>query len=113
MMLQVISNMHQYKKNNKLKEKLLLIMADSLSTSELRELHQVFNVLDVDGSGKITAENILTALSATNVHCNREDLNRLIEKLNEDHGNYLSWQQVGAILLAGGPDSPRTRIFTT
>eukprot|EP00301_Raphidiophrys_heterophryoidea_P023372 c7285_g1_i1.p1 GENE.c7285_g1_i1~~c7285_g1_i1.p1 ORF type:complete len:186 (+),score=48.00 c7285_g1_i1:42-560(+) len=80
------------------------LMSRSVKT-EHEELQDAFNVFDVDGDGKITAEEIRVVLQKLGQFITTEEIQFIMEDVDTDHDGNVSFAEFEAMMMFG----PRSR----
>lgn len=75
----VLTRMKQFRAMNKMKKLALKVIAETLSTEEIKGLKQMFNNMDTDGSGTITLDELKVGLHKLGSKLSEEEIRQLME----------------------------------
>jgi len=84
---QVLSNLRNYKSVSHLKRKVMNMLIKMANTNEVAVLTQYFKEVDIDGTGKINADELKAIMDKTTIKMTNEEINNVIKQIDEDGQN--------------------------
>ncbi|KAL5731388.1 Calcium-dependent protein kinase 29 [Ranunculus cassubicifolius] len=87
----VLIRMKQFRAMNNLKKLALKVMAQSLTTEEIKGLQQMFNNMDTDRSGTITLEELKNGLSRLGSKLTEPEIKQLMDAADVDKNGSIDY----------------------
>ena len=98
--IKVVQNMMAFKSLKKLKKAVLMYIATQLSENEVRKLREHFMVMDKDGDGKISLEEIQEALKTHKLTINYKEI---LESVDTDQSGFVDYTGKESIINSRVP----------
>ncbi|CAH9112970.1 unnamed protein product [Cuscuta europaea] len=95
----VLSRLKQFSAMNKLKKMALRVIAERLSEEEIGGLRQLFKMIDTDGSGSITFEELKQGLKRVGSELMEADIHALMEAADIDNSGTIDYGEFLAATL--------------
>ncbi|KAI4341309.1 hypothetical protein MLD38_026045 [Melastoma candidum] len=95
----VLSHLKQFSAMNKLKKIAIRVIADSLSEEEIAGLKEMFKMIDADGSGQITMEELRVGLEKVGADLKETDLIDLMQAADIDNSGTIDYGEFIAAML--------------
>ncbi|KAI4319556.1 hypothetical protein MLD38_033141 [Melastoma candidum] len=95
----VLSRLKQFSAMNKLKKIAIRVIADSLSEEEIAGLKEMFKMIDADGSGQITMEELRVGLEKVGADLKETDLIDLMQAADIDNSGTIDYGEFIAAML--------------
>nr|XP_043631549.1 calcium-dependent protein kinase 20-like [Erigeron canadensis] len=95
----ILSRMKQFSAMNKIKKIAIRIIAESLSEEEIAGLKEMFKMMDSDGSGKITLEELKDGLEKVGANLKDSEVIRLMEAADIDNNGTIDYGEFIAAML--------------
>ncbi|KAG6394082.1 hypothetical protein SASPL_144661 [Salvia splendens] len=89
----VLSRMKQFRAMNKLKKLALKVIAQSLSTEEIKGLKATFKNIDTDNSGSITYEELKSGLARLGSKLSEFEVKQLMEAADVDGNGTIDYEE--------------------
>ncbi|KAJ0086890.1 hypothetical protein Patl1_09483 [Pistacia atlantica] len=89
----VLTRMKQFRAMNKMKKLALKIIAENLSTEEIKGLKEMFNNMDTDGSGTITYEELKDGLSRLGSKLTEAEIRQLMDAADVDKSGTIDYTE--------------------
>lgn len=89
----VLTRMKQFRAMNKMKKLALKVIAENLSTEEIKGLKQMFNNIDTDASGTITCEELRDGLSRLGSKLTEAEIRQLMEAADVDKSGTIDYTE--------------------
>mmetsp|Transcript_12938 Transcript_12938/g.18885 ORF Transcript_12938/g.18885 Transcript_12938/m.18885 type:complete len:496 (+) Transcript_12938:3-1490(+) len=89
----VLNKLKNFKSGNKLITELLLIILNYLPSSDTKELMQTFMSIDTNFDGKLSSEELNSALASTGIKFNQQDLKGIFDQTDFDKDGTISYQE--------------------
>ncbi|KAJ4700600.1 putative Calcium-dependent protein kinase [Melia azedarach] len=89
----VLSRMKQFRAMNKMKKLALKVIAENLSTEEIKGLKETFNNIDTDGSGTITYEELRDGLSRLGSKLTEAEIKQLMDAADVDKSGTIDYTE--------------------
>ncbi|KAJ0024198.1 hypothetical protein Pint_09317 [Pistacia integerrima] len=89
----VLTRMKQFRAMNKMKKLALKIIAENLSTEEIKGLKEMFNNMDTDGSGTITYEELKDGLSRLGSKLTEAEIKQLMDAADVDKSGTIDYTE--------------------
>ncbi|GAY42854.1 hypothetical protein CUMW_070110 [Citrus unshiu] len=89
----VLTRMKQFRAMNKMKKLALKVIAENLSTEEIKGLKQMFNNIDTDASGTITCEELRDGLSRLGSKLSEAEIRQLMEAADVDKSGTIDYTE--------------------
>jgi len=99
---EVLTRLRGFAGMNKLKREALRLVASNLPADEIRGLREMFEAIDADGSGTVTAEELRQALERKGGAIPREELERLVALVDADASGCIAYDEWLAATLHQG-----------
>ncbi|XP_022769240.1 calcium-dependent protein kinase 29 isoform X1 [Durio zibethinus] len=87
----VLSRLKQFRVMNKLKKLALKVIAESLSSEEIKGLTQMFKNIDTDGSGTITLEELRDGLARLGSKLTETEIKQLMDAADVDKSGSIDY----------------------
>ncbi|CAN1854100.1 Calcium-dependent protein kinase 1 [Linum perenne] len=95
----VLSRLKQFSAMNKLKKMALLVIAESLSEEEIAGLKEMFKMIDADGSGQITFEELKVGLTKVGATLKESEIYDLMQAADIDNSGTIDYAEFIAATL--------------
>ncbi|XP_021912420.1 calcium-dependent protein kinase 11-like, partial [Carica papaya] len=95
----VLSRLKQFSAMNKLKKMALRVIAERLSEEEIGGLKELFKMIDTDGSGTITFEELKAGLKRVGSELMESDIKTLMEAADIDNNGTIDYGEFLAATL--------------
>ncbi|XP_051150747.1 calcium-dependent protein kinase 20-like [Andrographis paniculata] len=95
----VLSRLKQFSAMNKLKKIAIRVIAERLSEEEIAGLKEMFKMIDVDGSGHITLEELKTGLERVGANLNQSEIVGLMQAADVDNSGTLDYGEFLAAMV--------------
>nr|UXX22572.1 calmodulin-domain protein kinase 8 [Hevea brasiliensis] len=95
----VLSRLKQFSAMNKLKKMALRIIAENLSEEEIAGLTEMFKMIDTDGSGQITFEELKVGLRRFGANLNDSEIYDLMQAADIDNSGTIDYGEFIAATL--------------
>lgn len=95
----VLSRLKQFLAMNKFKKMALRVIADHLSEEEIAGLKQMFEMIDTDGSGQITFEELKVGLKRFGANLNESEIFDLMQAADVDNSGTIDYGEFIAATL--------------
>ncbi|OAY43028.1 calcium-dependent protein kinase 26 [Manihot esculenta] len=95
----VLSRLKQFSAMNKLKKMALRIIAENLSEEEIAGLTEMFKMIDTDGSGQITFEELKVGLKRFGANLNDSEIYDLMQAADIDNSGTIDYGEFIAATL--------------
>ena len=99
---EVLTRLRGFAKMNKLKREALRLVASNLPAEEIRGLREMFEAIDTDRSGTVTADELRAALERKGGSIPQEELRRLVELVDADASGSIAYDEWLAATLHQG-----------
>lgn len=99
---EVLTRLRGFAKMNKLKREALRLVAANLPPEEIQGLRQMFESIDTDRSGTVTADELRAALERKGGSIPREELERLVAMVDADASGCIAYDEWLAATLHQG-----------
>ncbi|XP_042757992.1 calcium-dependent protein kinase 11 [Lactuca sativa] len=87
----VLSRLKQFSAMNRIKKIAIKVIAESLSEEEIVRLKEMFKMMDTDGSGQITLEELKEGLVKACANFKDLDMNKLMEAADIDNDGTIDY----------------------
>ncbi|XP_076940172.1 calcium-dependent protein kinase 20-like [Bidens hawaiensis] len=95
----VLSRLKQFSAMNKIKKIAIRVIAESLSEEEIAGLKQMFKMIDSDGSGQITLQELKKGLEKVGANLNDTEIARLMDAADIDNSGTIDYKEFVAAML--------------
>ncbi|KAJ0876857.1 putative protein kinase CAMK-CDPK family [Helianthus annuus] len=95
----VLSRLKQFSAMNKIKKIAIRVIAETLSEEEIAGLTQMFKMIDSDGSGQITLEELKKGLEKVGANLKESEITRLMEAADIDNSGTIDYGEFVAAML--------------
>ncbi|XAR54348.1 Non-specific serine/threonine protein kinase [Bertholletia excelsa] len=95
----VLSRMKQFSAMNKLKKMALRVIAENLSEEEIAGLKEMFKMIDADGSGSITFEELKAGLRIVGANLKDSEISDLMRAADVDNSGTIDYGEFVAATL--------------
>ncbi|CAI0410606.1 unnamed protein product [Linum tenue] len=95
----VLSRLKQFSAMNKLKKMALIIIAESLSEEEIAGLKEMFKMIDADGSGQITFDELKAGLKRVGANLKESEIYDLMQAADIDNSGTIDYAEFIAATL--------------
>ncbi|ERM93658.1 hypothetical protein AMTRI_Chr03g149540 [Amborella trichopoda] len=95
----VLTRLKQFSAMNKLKKMALRVIAESLSEEEIAGLKEMFKMIDTDGSGSITFEELKAGLKRVGANLTESEIHALMEAADIDNNGSIDYGEFIAATL--------------
>ncbi|XP_071721121.1 calcium-dependent protein kinase 20-like [Rutidosis leptorrhynchoides] len=95
----VLSRLKQFSAMNKIKKIAIRVIAESLSEEEIAGLKEMFKMIDADGSGQITLEELKKGLEKVGANLNDSEIVHLMEAADIDNSGTIDYGEFVAAML--------------
>ncbi|KAL8162434.1 hypothetical protein V2J09_013923 [Rumex salicifolius] len=95
----VLSRLKQFSAMNKLKKMALRVIAERLSEEEIGGLKELFKMIDTDGSGTITLEELKVGLKRVGSDLGETEIKSLMDAADIDHNGTIDYGEFLAATL--------------
>lgn len=95
----VLSRMKQFEAANKLKKLALKFIADQMTEEEVQGLQEVFKIIDADGSGSITLDELRTGLQQIGTNLSETEVRSLLEATDIDGNGLIDYPEFVAATM--------------
>ncbi|KAJ7531292.1 hypothetical protein O6H91_14G039300 [Diphasiastrum complanatum] len=95
----VRTRLMQFSAMNKLKKKVLEIIADQLSVEEVEGVKETFEKLDVDKDGVISIDELRNGLHHTGFQFSEEEIKHLMDSADSNKNGTLDYQEFAALVI--------------
>ncbi|CAA6666724.1 unnamed protein product [Spirodela intermedia] len=95
----VLTRMRQFRAMNKLKKLALNVIAENLSTEEIKGLNVMFRNMDADGDGTITYEELQTGLTKLGSKFSESEVKQLMEAADVDKNGTIDYTEFIAAIM--------------
>ncbi|KAK6942497.1 EF-hand domain, partial [Dillenia turbinata] len=108
----VLSRLKQFSAMNKLKKIAIRVIADSLSEEEIAGLREMFKMIDTDGSGQITLEELKVGLERVGADLKDSEITRLMDAADIDNSGTIDYGEFIAAMLHLNKIQKEDHLFT-
>lgn len=95
----VLSRLKQFSAMNKIKKIAIRVIAENLSEEEIAGLKEMFKMIDADGSGQITLEELKKGLEKVGANLKDSEIVRLMEAADIDNSGTIDYGEFVAAML--------------
>ncbi|KAD5803194.1 hypothetical protein E3N88_14554 [Mikania micrantha] len=95
----VLSRLMRFSAMNKIKKIAIRVIAESLSEEEIAGLKNMFKMIDADGSGQITLEELKKGLEKVGANIIDSEIERLMEAADIDNSGTIDYGEFVAAML--------------
>nr|GMD44574.1 calcium-dependent protein kinase 26-like [Ipomoea batatas] len=95
----VLTRLTQFSAMNKLKKMALRVIAERLSEEEIAGLKEMFKMIDIDGSGNITFEELKVGLKRFGADLNESEIHDLMRAADVDNSGTIDYGEFIAAML--------------
>jgi calcium-dependent protein kinase len=95
----LVSNLKNFRCQNKLKKAALHIIAGQMSESQIKGLRETFEALDVNGDGLLTMDELQAGISNANLQLSGHDLAAIMEGVDSDGSGLIDYTEFLAATL--------------
>ncbi|KAK9289335.1 hypothetical protein L1049_007490 [Liquidambar formosana] len=95
----VLSRLKQFSAMNKIKKIAIRVIAESLSEEEIAGLKEMFKMIDTDGSGHITLEELKVGLEKVGANLKDSEINGLMQAADIDNSGTIDYGEFVAAML--------------
>eukprot|EP00897_Mesotaenium_endlicherianum_P007841 jgi/Mesen1/7085/ME000369S06408 len=95
----VLSRLKQFSNMNKLKKMALRVIAENLSEEEVQGLQEMFHMMDTDGSGTITLDELRAGLHKIGSQLGEAEVRALLEAADVDGNGMIDYQEFVAATM--------------
>ncbi|XAR69840.1 Non-specific serine/threonine protein kinase [Bertholletia excelsa] len=95
----VLSRLKQFSAMNKLKKIAIRVIADSLSEEEIAGLKEMFKMIDADGSGQITLDELKNGLQRVGANLKESEIYDLMKAADVDNSGTIDYGEFIAAML--------------
>ncbi|XP_059443546.1 calcium-dependent protein kinase 1-like [Corylus avellana] len=95
----VLSRLKQFSAMNKLKKMALRVIAESLSEEEIAGLKEMFKMIDTDGSGQISFEELKAGLQRVGANLKESEIYDLMQAADVDNSGTIDYGEFVAATL--------------
>ncbi|XP_071690517.1 calcium-dependent protein kinase 20-like isoform X1 [Rutidosis leptorrhynchoides] len=95
----VLSRLKQFSAMNKIKKIAIRVIAENLSEEEIAGLKEMFKMIDADGSGQITLEELKKGLEKVGANLKDSEINQLMEAADIDNSGTIDYGEFIAAML--------------
>ncbi|CAH9068347.1 unnamed protein product [Cuscuta europaea] len=95
----VLTRLTQFSAMNKLKKMALRVIAERLSEEEIAGLREMFKMIDIDGSGHITFEELKVGLKRFGADLNESEIHDLMKAADVDNSGTIDYGEFIAAML--------------
>ncbi|XP_024982450.1 calcium-dependent protein kinase 20-like [Cynara cardunculus var. scolymus] len=95
----VLSRLKQFSAMNKIKKIAIRVIAENLSEEEIAGLKEMFKMIDADGSGQITLEELKKGLEKVGADLKDSEIVRLMEAADIDNSGTIDYGEFVAAML--------------
>ncbi|KAL5568675.1 hypothetical protein UlMin_025250 [Ulmus minor] len=95
----VLSRLKQFSAMNKLKKMAIRVIAESLSEEEIAGLKEMFKMIDTDGSGQITFEELKAGLKRFGANLKESEIYDLMQAADVDNNGAIDYGEFVAATL--------------
>ncbi|KAH7554201.1 hypothetical protein JRO89_XS12G0133600 [Xanthoceras sorbifolium] len=95
----VLSRLKQFSAMNKLKKIAIRVIAESLSEEEIAGMKEMFKMIDADGSGQITLEEMKEGLERVGGNLKESEINGLMQAADFDNSGTIDYGEFIAAML--------------
>merc|ERR1712010_57764 len=75
-----------------------LMAGHGLSEEELSEFREIFNLVDSDGSGEISREELGELISTLGLKASQEELDRMIDEIDKDGDGTIDFNEFCSVM---------------
>merc|ERR1712188_96080 len=72
--------------------------AHGLTEEELSEFREIFNLVDTDGSGEISREELGELISTLGLKASQEELDRMIDEIDKDNDGTIDFDEFCSVM---------------
>ena len=85
-------------------------MGDKLTPEELAEFREIFNLVDKDGGGTISKEELGELMETLGIDATPEEIDLMIAEIDEDNNGMIAVTELERWLRAAGAEAPRAGV---
>jgi len=95
----MVDNLRSFRSQNKLKKAALTVIANNLSSDQIKNLRDTFLALDADGDGKLTVAEMKEGIHKSGLKEIPEDLQKIMEGVDSDGSGEIDYTEFLAATL--------------
>jgi len=94
--LTIIHSLQGYRHHCALQSEILKILRECnyLNSSQMKAVKEFFDAADINGDGKISADELYDALKTIDKDINREDAQSILQSLDANNDGYMDWNEL-------------------